>query len=184
MVRESRIIAGLILESVTDEEWNKSIIEENILQKRTIASAKRNAHTVKKRLLSLSIDYIRLLIDGDDELATQIVLVSVLKTNPLLVEFFFSVLEDAYNSHVDKLFFHDWNDFLEEKRQTIPEIRNWAESSKDKMGQIVFRILFEAGFINNPKKKELQPFLPRPEICILLERDKSDNILKGLKISQ
>ena len=42
MVRESRIIADLLLQQATAEQWQQAIQVENVLQKRTAASAQRN----------------------------------------------------------------------------------------------------------------------------------------------
>ena len=50
MVRESRIIADLLLQQATAEQWQQAIQLENVLQKRTAASAQRNATAIRKRL--------------------------------------------------------------------------------------------------------------------------------------
>ncbi|MDH0837194.1 DUF1819 family protein, partial [Acinetobacter johnsonii] len=42
MVRESRLIADLLLREATPEQWHQAIQIDNILQKRTPASAQRN----------------------------------------------------------------------------------------------------------------------------------------------
>lgn len=50
MVRESRLIADLLLREATPEQWHQAIQIDNILQKRTAASAQRNATAIRKRL--------------------------------------------------------------------------------------------------------------------------------------
>ena len=50
MLKEAQAIAELLLSSPSAAEWNDAIINKNVLQKRSEASAKRNAATLKKRL--------------------------------------------------------------------------------------------------------------------------------------
>ena len=47
MVRESRLIADLLLREATTEQWHQAIQVENVLQKRTTASAQRNATAIR-----------------------------------------------------------------------------------------------------------------------------------------
>ena len=71
MVRESRIVAGLLMDGVTPEQWDEAIRVENVLQKRTPASAKRNATAIRKRLERLEPEFWRALRDGDAELVVS-----------------------------------------------------------------------------------------------------------------
>jgi hypothetical protein len=64
MVRESRIIAGLLLAEVTDEEWAQQIQSNNLLQKRSPATAKRKGRAIRSRLQRLEPEFWRALRDG------------------------------------------------------------------------------------------------------------------------
>ncbi|MCK5819039.1 MAG: DUF1819 family protein [Psychromonas sp.] len=68
MIRESQIVTELLLKKPSKEEWNEAIVNKNILQKRSDASAKRNASTIQKRLTDLSNDYIEQLAFGSSVL--------------------------------------------------------------------------------------------------------------------
>ena len=147
MVRESRLIADLLLREATTEQWHQAIQVENVLQKRTTASAQRNATAIRKRLERLEPDFWKALRDGDDELATQVAFCGALERNLLLVEFMETVLREAYISQAQHLDSYIWSDFLDERSQRDPDICEWKESSKKKMGQVVFRMLAEAGYL-------------------------------------
>ena len=54
MLRESRLIAQLLLQHPDDEAWERAVVEENLLQKSSVHSAKRMASTVRKRLEAMS----------------------------------------------------------------------------------------------------------------------------------
>ena len=48
MITEAQLIAELLLSDPSKEQWDDAIVDQNILQKRSPASAKRNAATIKK----------------------------------------------------------------------------------------------------------------------------------------
>jgi hypothetical protein len=50
-----------------------------------------------------------------------------------------------------------------------PESLTKYSSSKKKMGQVVFRILAEAGYLKNTRKLELQRVIVRAELRSLLD---------------
>ena len=183
MVRESRIIADLLLQQATAEQWQQAIQLENVLQKRTAASAQRNATAIRKRLERLEPDFWKALRDGDDELATQVAFCGALERNLLLVEFMETVLRDAYTSQAEQLDSYVWLDFLEERSQRDPDIVDWKESSKKKMGQVVFRMLAEVGYLKSTRKLELQRVIIRAELRMLLEEHYKQRIKRSMEVS-
>lgn len=183
MVRESRIVAGLLMDGVTPEQWDEAIRVENVLQKRTPASAKRNATAIRKRLERLEPEFWRALRDGDDELATQVAFCGALERNLLLVEFMETTLRDAYISRAEKLDAFVWADFLEDRSHRDPAICDWTESSRKKMGQVAFRMLAEVGFLKSTRKLELQHVVTRPELKVLLEDHYKQRIIKCMEVS-
>ncbi|MGK9156308.1 DUF1819 family protein [Acinetobacter radioresistens] len=183
MVRESRIIADLLLQQATAEQWQQAIQVENVLQKRTAASAQRNATAIRKRLDRLEPDFWKALRDGDDELATQVAFCGALERNLLLVEFMESVMRDAYMSQAEQLDSYVWLDFLEERSQRDLDIADWKESSKKKMGQVVFRMLAEAGYLKSTRKLELQRVIVRAELRSLLEEHYKQRIKRSMEVS-
>ena len=85
-VRESRRVADLLLQDANPAQWHAVIQQQNLLQKRTPASAKRVAQALRKRLERLDEPFWRAIRDGDDQLATQVVFCSALERNRLLVD--------------------------------------------------------------------------------------------------
>ncbi len=101
MVRESRLIADLLLREATPEQWHQAIQIDNILQKRTPASAQRNATAIRKRLERLEPDFWKALRDGDDELATQVAFCGALERNLLLLEFMETVMREPISPRLN-----------------------------------------------------------------------------------
>lgn len=183
MVRESRIVAGLLMDGVTPEQWDEAIRVDNVLQKRTPASAKRNASAIRKRLERLNTDFWKALRDGDDELATQAAMCGALERNLLLVEFMETVLRDAYAARYQKLDSFVWTDFLEDRAYRDASISDWKESTKKKMGQVAFRMLTEAGYLKSTRSLELQYVVVRPEIRVMLDEHYKQRIKSCMEVS-
>lgn len=183
MVRESRLIADLLIKNVNTEEWNQAIRSDNILQKRTPAAAIRNAQAIRKRLELLEPEFWQALRDGDDELATQVSLCAALERNLLLVEFMETVVADAYTTRMEALDYFHWSDFLDERSHRDASIASWKESSKKKMGQVAFRMLAEAGYLKSTRNPMLQRVLIRPEIIAMLNNTYRTRIARCLTVS-
>ncbi|MFT7292874.1 MAG: hypothetical protein ACI87Q_000720 [Pseudohongiellaceae bacterium] len=183
MVRESRVIADLLLCHADSATWKRAIFEENRLQKPSASSAKRNSQAIRKRLERMEPEFWRAIRDGDDELATQASLCTVLERNLLLVEFIETVVKDAHTMRDEKLEFYQWSEFLEHQAHRAPEIDGWKPSTRKKMGEVAFRILAEANYLKSTRNPVLQNVLVRSEIRSMLENTYRQRILRCLETS-
>lgn len=182
-VRESRIVADLLLQDASPEQWHEVIQKQNRLQKRAPASAKRVAQAIRKRLERLEAPFWRAIRDGDDELATQVVFCSALERNLLLVEFIETVLKDAFVTRAGVLEPYHWNEFLDERSHRDSTITTWTESSRKKMAQVVYRMLAEVGLLKSTRNMKLQNLLIRSEVSVLLDDSYRYRIKACLEVS-
>jgi hypothetical protein len=183
MVRESRVIADLLLQGATAEQWHAAIQQQNLLQKRSTASAKRIAQSIRKRLERLDTSFWRALRDGDDELATQVAFCAALERNLLLVEFIETILKDAFVTRAEVLESYHWTEFLEDRSHRDPALDSWTESSKKKMGQVVLRMLAEVGLLESTRNLKLQNLIIRSEVRRLLDDSYRNRIKACLEVS-
>jgi len=182
-VRESRIIAHLLLDRADPDRWKQEIQQQNLLQKRSPATARRVAQALRKRLERLEPAFWRALRDGDDELATQVAFCAALERNLLLVEFMETVVRDAFVMRAELLEPWHWNDFLDERSQRDPALAEWTESSRRKMGQVAFRMLAEVGLLKSTRSMKLQHLLVRAEVRALLDDSHRQRIKACLSVS-
>lgn len=182
-VRESRIVADLLLQDASPEQWREVIQQQNRLQKRAPASAKRVAQAIRKRLERLDAPFWRAIRDGDDELATQVVFCSALERNLLLVEFIETVLKDAFVTRAGVLEPYHWNEFLDERSHRDSTITTWTESSRKKMAQVVYRMLAEVGLLKSTRNMKLQNLMIRSEVRVLLDDSYRYRIKACLEVS-
>lgn len=183
MVRESRVVADLLINKATEDEWKQAIQVDNLLQKRSPATAKRNAQAIRKRLELIAPEFWQALRDGDEELATQVSFYAVLERNLLVVEFIETVVRDAYITHANQLELHQWMEFLDDRTHRDPSICKWQETTRKKMGTVVFRILIEAGYVQNNRNLILQNVLLRPEMKTMLEENYKKRIKECMEVS-
>lgn len=67
LIPESRKVAELLLLKASEEEWYKAIIIDNTLQKRSPASAKRQAKLIRNRLGLMTPEHWSLVKHGKPE---------------------------------------------------------------------------------------------------------------------
>lgn len=183
MVRESRIVATLLLEKSTAAKWDQAFMVDNVLQKRAPATAKRIAQSIRKRLERMEPEFWQALRDGDENLATQVAFCAALGRNLLLVEFMERVLSDAYVTHAEKLQTYQWDDFLEDCAHRDPAIHDWTTSSRKKMGQVVFRMLAEMGYLKDTRSLKLQNVIIRPEVKAMLADNYKQRLMDCMNIA-
>jgi len=183
MVRESRVVAGLLLDDVSADEWDSAIKVENVLQKRSPSSAWRNAQSIRQRLERLGPGFWQALRYGDDELATQVAFAAALERNLLMVEFMEQVLRDCYVTQLPKIAAYQWLEFLDDCAHRDPLILEWKDSSKNKMREVVFRMLAETGYLKSTRSLQLQPVLVRVELRSLLDEHYKRRIKQCMEVS-
>ncbi|MFM7013019.1 MAG: DUF1819 family protein [Betaproteobacteria bacterium] len=162
MIPESRRIAKLLLVSPTVEQWDHAIEVENILQKKP-ATARRQARLMRNRLETLDQDGWQLIAEGDTEVASQILLAASIRHSQLLSDF----LRDVYMVDLQKLektlSHHQWDAFISECEHRDAAVDNWAPSTRDKLFQVVVRILAEAKYLDSTRRLGLTPPMLHPK---------------------
>ncbi len=177
MIKESQLIAGLLLTQPSKEQWDDAIVNQNILQKRSPASAKRNAATIKKRVGSLSNEFLSALANANHEEAAQLMMAATLINSPLLADFMRTVVMDAKRMYRESIDNKDWEYFWEDKCRLYPEFAEMSESSTYKIAQVAFKVMTDGGFLESTKSKVLTNIYIEPNVrSLLIKMDKEDII--------
>lgn len=87
MLNESRIIAKILLSNVERQELERLIREENVLQKRSLLTARKQAGLIKNRLQNVTPEIWEIIAESDIEKATQALLIAAVKHSSLLGDF-------------------------------------------------------------------------------------------------
>lgn len=182
-VAESRIVAGLLLRKVNADGWEKAIIEDNVLQTRSEATAIRIGRLIRKRLELMNPDLWRLVRDGTGTVATHAVLAAAVKHSPLLGDFLDLVVREQYRLFNMALSNKLWDDYLDDCRGRDPDMPIWNESTRKRLRSSVFQILAQAGYIENTRSKRLQTVHIASQVLQYLERHNEHYVLRCIKVS-
>ena len=164
MLRESRLIAQLLLQHPDDEAWERAVVEENLLQKSSVHSAKRMASTVRKRLEAMSDTFWSDLLNAPDDLARQMLMLSVMCQSPVLIDFMATEVADARRMYREAMRSEDWPEFFASRQRVITGLERFSPSSIQKMGSNIFKILADVGYLESARSKRLKAVYLLPEI--------------------
>jgi hypothetical protein len=179
---ESRIIAQLTLDSVSKEQLKHLLTIENILQKRSPATAIRAAELIKKRFALVDEDLLRIIATGSRQALMQALLVAAIKHNKLIGDFMLRVVKEKWRLFETKLKPIDWENFLLECEQTDETVLQWKVTTREKLGQVVKKCLVEAGFLESATNPTITPVLILPEIKTYLLENNEDYVLECMSV--
>jgi len=180
---ESRIVAGLLLDSVTDTEWKDAIEVANVLQKRSPGTAKRQASLMRVRLETMESDLWELVRDGSKIVATHALFAAAIKHSTLLGDFLDLMVREQFRMFRQDLSRKLWQDFIERCHDRDPHMPEWQESTTNKLGDSVYRILAEVGYLLDNKKYILQPVRISGEVMAYLRDHEEDYVLRCIQVS-
>ncbi len=169
MVPESRRIAKLLLTHPTAEQWDAALQGDNLLQKK-LPTARRQARLIRKRLDTLDADGLRLVAEGDGELCVQILLAAAARHSRLLSDFLCDVYVADLRRLENKLSHRQWEAFLTECEHRDEAVGRWAATTREKLFQVVVRILAEAKYLDSTRRMGLTPPMLHPKARAYLKR--------------
>lgn len=164
MQLESKRIAQLLIEKPDAAAWSKAIDLDNILQKKTPTTARRQAALIRKRLDTLDAQAWGMIAEREKEVSIQLLLVAAVKHSQLLGEFMRHVYVVRQRSLELTLAPTDWHDFLAECAHHDPAVAGWSESTRAKLLQVIVRILVEAKYLASSRSLKLTPQSLHPEV--------------------
>jgi len=180
-ISESRIIADLLLRRLPAAEWRHAIEVENVLQKTSVATAKRQASLIKARFKKMTPELWILIRDGARPVAIQAVFAAAIAHSQLLRDFLIHDVRDFFRSGNLALTRRDWRNYVAACQERDPEMSVWSQSTTDKLGDSVFQILGEVGMLSDASKPLLQPVHYQAEIVGYLKEHKFEDVLRAMQ---
>lgn len=184
MSREGRLIAELMLQNLTEEEWQQKLLAENVLQASSGKTAIRYARTLRLRLSMLDEEGLELIANGSERQRQQALLVAVCLQSPIIVQFISQVVNDARRQFRETLPANVWMAFVEDQLRVHPELTSFSESSLMKMGNNVLKALSESGYLDTPRRRNLQTVYLLEEIQALLASLEQQDLISVLEGKQ
>ncbi len=122
---------------------------ENIYQVKNEIRARKMANVIIKRLHSLPVDCLELIVTADIATVKLIILISIMKTDRLFFEFIHQVYRLAILLGEKIITDRAINGFFDEKKQQNETVAAWTEITTKKLKQQYIKNLLEAGVIQN-----------------------------------
>lgn len=180
LFREIKIVSKLVVDELSNEEILTKIYNENLFQYPTEKMVKNIVKVCLKRLENLDNKFlIDLLANGPFELAKEINLYAIMKTDLIVKEFMIDVIGEKLISHNYSFNKTDINAFFSELRMNSETVNNWSEKTINKMKQVLLKMLVDLGCLDNTKDENLKRFEVFPE---LVNEIRNNNDLIYLKI--
>ena len=183
MLPESRRVARFMLANPDPDDWIDALHRENILQKRSPTTARRQARLIRKRLDTLDEPAWRMIADGEQELATQALLAAAIKHSRLLGDFMRDVVAGRIRRLEPDLDPGDWDAFLVECGRRDAKVASWSDSTRRKLLQVVLRMLAEARYIASTRHPQLTPPLLHPDLVRYLRKRSETSVLAAMELA-
>lgn len=183
MLPESRRVVRFMLTHPDRATWFETLKTENILQKKSPATARRQARLIRNRLETLDEEAWTLLADGDQEVSLQILLAASIKHSRLLGDFMRDVVAGHLRRFEHTLSPGDWEAFLADCTQRDPAVAGWSDTTKAKLLQVVLRILAEARYLESTRSLRLTPPLLHPELQRYLKSRSEAAVLAAMELT-
>lgn len=182
-LQESRVVAGLLLDGVTDAEWKHAIEIDNVLQKRSPGTAKRQASLMRLRLEMMKPELWELVRDGSKIIATHALFAAAIKHSTLLGDFLDLMVRNQFRMFRQDLPRKLWLDFIEKCHDHEPNMPEWRDSTTNKLGDTVYQILAEVEYLMDNKKYILQPVRISSEVMTYLRDNEEDYVIRCIQVS-
>lgn len=177
MPLESKRLAALLLTTQDKATWLHAVEVENLLQKSSPATARRQARLIRKRLDTLDATGLQMIAVRESEVRVQLLLATSIKHSTLLGEFLrnvYGLRQRQLESSLAKL---DWLGFLDECAHQDPSVADWTESTRAKLFQVIVRILVEAKYLESSRSLKLTPPALHPDVRLYLLERKENYVL-------
>lgn len=120
---------------------------DNTIQSKTQASLKRFSREIISRLKLLNEDQLGLLISGNSQEKKCLLWIAICKKHKFINDFAVEVVREKY-LHLDyKMAYRDFDKFFNKKSEWHHELEELTESSRNKLRQVVFRMMREADIL-------------------------------------
>jgi hypothetical protein len=161
---ETEQIANLYLKY---QDWGivqQLVIDDNILQKGTVSTRKREFSEIKKRLKDLNNNELKFITKCTTDELKLFCLYLCSRAYRLLYEFIVEVVREKYLMFDYSILDSDYARFIESKTASSLKLQNISEKTQYqyKIKNVIFRMLAQSGLIDSSKNKNIQkPYIPK-----------------------
>ena len=167
---EAEIIANLYIETSDWDRISKSVIDDDALQKGTVATRKREFVEFKKRLQTLTSDQLSFYQDASSSDIKNLAMLSCFKLYTFIYDFATEIMRKKILLFDFQLINSDYESFYDSKRVAYDNLNTISEATQYKLKQVMFKMFEQAGFIDSVKSKNIQkPYLSQELVRLIVQ---------------
>ena len=167
--QEAPRIAELFLELGDWDAVREQVLAHNTLQTRTRSAAERTFRELRNRLSVLTPAQLLILVQGDRDEVLLTLWLAACKHYRFIREFAVEVVREKFMRLEFKLEQQDYEIFFNNKAEWHPELEKLTDSTRQKLRQVLFRMLRDAEIIT--KQREILPVSLPPRLTRALVED-------------
>ena len=145
--QESVKFAELYLEFGNWDETKNYIIHQNILQARTLNTSKRICTEIISRLKTMNKQELEFLLDSSSQDQAYLLWLAICRRYQFIGDFAIEVIRERFISLKTDLNYIDFDSFFNQKSEWHVELENIKPSTRNKLRQVLFKILREADLL-------------------------------------
>ncbi len=151
-ISESVNIAEIFLENGDWNQTKQTIKDKNLLQSRTNSRTIRMTRELSQRLMLLTDNQLKLLVEGNTAEQKYLLWLAICKTYALIREFAVEVLYGRFLSRSMQITELDYDAFFNRKADWNEELDQITDSTRIKLRTVLFRMMREAGLITKENR--------------------------------
>jgi len=183
-LRESRIVADLLLMGVDDEAWGEAVVEQNVLQSGSTVAITRSSNIIRARLEPLGEGLWKMVRDGGRDQSIQAAFTGAVRHSRLLGDFMDIALREQRALFAKKLENRVWSDYIAGCRGRDPEMPHWSDTTVAKLRSVVFSMLSEAEYLKDTRSLLLQNVFVDTQLAAYL-RDRGETyVLRCMEVME
>lgn len=144
---ESMPVAEAYLKLKNWEQVKELVLAENTIQSKTNASLVRFNREIVSRLQLLTDEQIKLLVEGSIGERKLILWVAICRKHKFINDFAIEVIREKFLQLNYKITYKDFDIFFNKKSEWHDELDQLTDSSRNKLRQVLFRMLREADIL-------------------------------------
>ncbi|MRS01811.1 DUF1819 family protein [bacterium] len=144
---ESVKLAALYLELGDWGLAKDKVLSDNLLQARTLSTLNRNCREIISRLKALSPAEIEFIVDANHQEQVYLLWLAACRRYSFIADFAVEVLRERYITLKADLNHEDFDSFFNRKSEWHSELDEISPSTRNKLRQVLFKILREADLL-------------------------------------
>ena len=169
---ETETLGKLYLDTKDWETVRRLAVEENLLQRGSLAARKRLFNELRKRLQTLTEAQLAYFDRATGSEVKHLAMLGCFKLYGFVFDFAVEVLRRKLLLFDYRLLDSDYEAFYESKRVAYENLDGISESTQKKLRQVMFRMFEQAEFIDSTKNRIIQkPYLSDELLLRIVEDD-------------